>query len=217
MSGRPLGLEKPPLPGPEKGILDLGLLSQESEAATWEWLRGQRGVFVPPLETRLPYQPPALCSLRALSSLLLRRAALEHKASLLVASRAARPGAWQASLELVRRQLQDNPAYLLLKARFLAVFTLPALLATLPPDGVPTTLLAATRTGPESKDEDSLSELETEDEDRDEWLARPVSTSPVQRTPESAEGVVSCLDASDDLDVLRTRHSQHTRKRRWQL
>lgn len=219
---RPLGLERPPLPGPEKRALDLGLLCLDSEAATWEWwLRGQRGVCISPLETRLPYQPPGLCSLRALSRLLLRRAALERKASSLVLDRVAGPAAWQASLELVRRQLQDNPAYLLLKARFLAVFTLPALLATLPPDGVPTTLSAATRTGPDDED---LSELEPEDGDRDEQphcishgtQARSAPRSPMQGTPSSGEGFVSCLDASDDLDVLRTRHGRHARKRRWQ-
>ncbi|XP_010607273.1 snRNA-activating protein complex subunit 4 [Fukomys damarensis] len=165
----PLGLERPPLPGPEKRALDLGLLCLDNEAATWE----------------------------------------------------AGPAAWQASLELVRRQLQDNPAYLLLKARFLAVFTLPALLATLPPDGVPTTLSAATRSGPDDED---LSGLEPEDGDRDErphctphgTQAGSAPRSPVQGTPSSGEGLVSCLDASDDLDVLRTRHGRHARKRRRQ-
>ncbi|XP_012929218.1 snRNA-activating protein complex subunit 4 isoform X3 [Heterocephalus glaber] len=221
-----LGLERPPLPGPEKQALDLALVCLDSEVATWEpWLRGRRGVCVPPLETRLPYQPPALCTLRALSSLLLRRAALERKASSLASDGAAGPGAWQASLEWVRRQLQDNPAYLLLKARFLAVFTLPALLATLPPNGIPTTLSAATRTGPETEDEDLLSEPEPGDGDRHKrpcctshgMQARPVPRSPEQGTLESSEGLVSCPDASDDLDVLRTRHSRHARKRRQQL
>ncbi|XP_005408554.1 PREDICTED: snRNA-activating protein complex subunit 4 isoform X1 [Chinchilla lanigera] len=221
---RPLGLERSSLPGSEKRALDLGLLCLESEAATWEWVRGRQGVCVPPLQTRLPYQPPALCSLRTLSSLLLRRAALEHKAASLVADRAAGPGAWRASLELVRRQLQDNPAYLLLKARFLAVFTLPALLATLPPSGVPTTVSAAPRPSPETTDEDFSSELESEDGDRHEWLgctahgtqAGPEPGSPVQGAPDSGKGSVSCLDASD-LDVLRTRHGRHVRKRRRQL
>ncbi|XP_023422174.1 snRNA-activating protein complex subunit 4 isoform X3 [Cavia porcellus] len=221
----PLGLERPLLPGLEKRALDLGLLCLESEVVTQEqWLRGQRGVCVPPLETRLPYQPPALCSLRALSSLLLHRAALEHKAASLAVDRAVGPVAWRTSLELVRRQLQDNPAYLLLKARFLALFTLPALLATLPPDGVPTTLSAVLSTGLESTDED-LSELESGDGDGNEQLgctapriqARPMPMSPMQGTPDSGEGAVSCLDASDDLDVLRTRHGRHNRKRRWQL
>lgn len=165
----PLDLEKPslPQPGPEKGALDLGLLSQEGEAATQQWLGGQRGVRVRLLGSRLPYQPPALCSLRALSSLLLHKKALEHKAASLVAGgEAERPtGALQASLGLVRGQLRDNPAYLLLRARFLATFTLPALLATLAPHGIRTTLSAASIAGSESDDEDLLSELELADRD----------------------------------------------------
>nr|XP_024108574.2 snRNA-activating protein complex subunit 4 [Pongo abelii]XP_054377182.1 snRNA-activating protein complex subunit 4 [Pongo abelii]XP_054377183.1 snRNA-activating protein complex subunit 4 [Pongo abelii]XP_054377184.1 snRNA-activating protein complex subunit 4 [Pongo abelii] len=215
-----LDLEKPPLPqpGPEKGALDLGLLSQEGEVATQQWLGGQRGVRVPLLGSRLPYQPPALCSLRALSGLLLHKKALEHKATSLVAGgEAERPaGALQASLGLVRGQLQDNPAYLLLRARFLAAFTLPAFLATLAPHGVRTTLSAASRVGSESEDEDLLSELELAD--RDGQPGCTTATCPIQGAPDSGKcSASSCLDASkdlDDLDVLRTRHARHTRKRR---
>lgn len=160
----PLGLERPPPPprGPEKDALDLSLLSQESEPAVQEWLRGQRGVCVPPLGTRLPYQPPTLCSLRALSGLLLHKKTLEHRAAALVPGGAA--GTLQASRGWVREQLQDSPAYLLLKARFLAAFTLPALLATLPPPGVRTTLSAVTPTSG-SEDED-LEELAHSDGSR---------------------------------------------------
>ena len=156
------GLERPPppWPGPEKGAPDLRLLSQESEAAVRGWLTGQRGVCVPPLASRLPYQPPTLCSLRALSGLLLHKKALEHRAASLVPSGAA--GAQQAPLGQVRERLQSSPAYLLLKARFLAAFALPALLATLPPHGVPTTLSAAAGVDSES-DDDSLDELELAD------------------------------------------------------
>ncbi|XP_048669280.1 snRNA-activating protein complex subunit 4 isoform X2 [Marmota marmota marmota] len=217
--GGPLGLEKPQLSGSEKGALDLSLLSLESEAATRQWLKGQQGVHVPPLGNRLPYHPPTLSSLRALSNLLLHKKALEHKASSLVASGAA--GALQTSLELVRRQLQDNPAYLLLKARFLAAFTVPALLATLAPHGIRTTLSVATRASSESEDEDLLSELDLEN--RDNWLgcassrtqARPATTVPIQGALVSSEGAVpSHLDTFDDLDVLRTRHGRHARKQK---
>lgn len=218
----PLDLEKPslPQPGPEKGALDLGLLSQEGEAATQQWLGGQRGVRVRLLGSRLPYQPPALCSLRALSSLLLHKKALEHKAASLVAGgEAERPtGALQASLGLVRGQLRDNPAYLLLRARFLATFTLPALLATLAPHGIRTTLSAASIAGSESDDEDLLSELELAD--RDGQPGCTAATCHIQGPPDSGRcSASSCLDAFndldvDDLDVLRTRHARHTRKRR---
>lgn len=175
----PLGLERPPppRPGPERGALDLDLLSQESEAAVRDWLRGQQGVCVPPLGSRLPYQPPALCSLRALSGLLLHKKALERRATSLVPSGAA--GGLQASLGQVRRQLQDSPAYLLLRARFLAAFALPALLATLSPHGVPTTLSVATRAEPES--EDDLGELELTDGCSPSGpRAGPAATIPIQ-------------------------------------
>ncbi|XP_012637507.2 snRNA-activating protein complex subunit 4 [Microcebus murinus] len=213
--GPPSGTREPrgPQPGHEKGSLDLGLLSHKSEAATQEWLRGQGGVCVPPLGSRLPYQPPALCSLRALSGLLLRKKALEDKATSLVANGAARgqaeprAGALQAALGLVRAQLQDNPAYLLLKARFLAAFALPALLATLPPCGVPTTLSAATGVGSESEDE-GLDEPELTS-----------ARSPDQPAPGPGEGSApscpdTCADLDTDLHVLRTRRARHARKRR---
>lgn len=199
----PLGLERPPppRPRPERGALDLDLLSQESEAAVQEWLRGKQGVCVPPLGSRLPYQPPALCSLRALSGLLLHKKTLEQRATSLMPSGAA--GALQASLGQVRRQLQDSPAYLLLKARFLAAFTLPALLATLSPHGVPTTLSLATRADPES--EDDLGELELTCGPQ----AGPAATIPVQGAPDPGQS----LDGCDSLDVRRTRHAWHARKR----
>uniref|UniRef100_A0A8C7ERI6 Small nuclear RNA activating complex polypeptide 4 n=1 Tax=Neovison vison TaxID=452646 RepID=A0A8C7ERI6_NEOVI len=197
----PLGMERlpPSRPGAERGALDLDLLSQESEAAVREWLKGQQGVCVPPLGTRLPYQPPALYSLRALSGLLLHKKALERRAASLTSSGAA--GALQASLGQVHRQLRDSPAYLLLKARFLATFTLPALLATLSPHGVPTTLSVATRAEPES--EGDLEELELGDgRSAGGPQAGPVASLPAQ------------VDSFDNLDVLRTRHAWHARKRR---
>lgn len=164
----PQDQETPPTSGHEKKTLNLSLLSQESEAATLTWLKGCHGACVPPLGSRMPYQPPSLCSLRALSSLLLHKKDLEQKASSLVASQAAgsqaepKPGALQTSLELVQRQFRDNPAYLLLKTRFLAVFSLPALLATLPPSSVPTTLSAAMAVDSESDSED-FRDLELKD------------------------------------------------------
>uniref|UniRef100_A0A8C7B8Q0 snRNA-activating protein complex subunit 4 n=1 Tax=Neovison vison TaxID=452646 RepID=A0A8C7B8Q0_NEOVI len=205
----PLGMERlpPSRPGAERGALDLDLLSQESEAAVREWLKGQQGVCVPPLGTRLPYQPPALYSLRALSGLLLHKKALERRAASLTSSGAA--GALQASLGQVHRQLRDSPAYLLLKARFLATFTLPALLATLSPHGVPTTLSVATRAEPES--EGDLEELELGDgRSQGTYISHCV---PRQGAPDPGQGS-SCLDSFDNLDVLRTRHAWHARKRR---
>lgn len=215
--GQP-GLEKlpPPWPGSEKGALDLSLLSWENEVATQAWLKGRQGVSVRPLQCSLPYQPPTLCSLRVLARLLLRKAALEHKAASLAAGGTAegpaepRPGSLQASLQLVGRQLRDNPAYLLLKTRFLAAFTLPALLATLPPPGVPTTLSAATRGASESEDEDlDLGELRFLHRHRREESSGPGAPAATRLVQGSAPG-----SAPDGLDVLRTRHSWHPRKPR---
>lgn len=203
----PQGHETPPTSGHEKKILNLSLLSQESEAATLAWLKGCQGACVPPLGSRMPYQPPSLCSLRALSSLLLHKKDLEQKASSLVASQAAgpqtepKPGALQTSLELVQRQFRDNPAYLLLKTRFLAIFSLPALLATLPPNSVPTTLSAAMAVGSESDSED-LGDLELKD--RASQLdcptcrvqADPAATAAIQvRMLGQADGSCSTLPA----------------------
>ncbi|XP_021047585.1 snRNA-activating protein complex subunit 4 isoform X2 [Mus pahari] len=230
----PQGQEIPPTPGPEKKALDLSLLSQESEAATITWLKGCQGVCVPPLGSRMPYQPPSLCSLRALSSLLLHKQDLEQKASSLVASQAAgaqpepttgaqpepTTGALQASLELVQRRFQGNPAYLLLKTRFLAIFSLPAFLATLPPNSVPTTLSPDMAVVSESDSED-LGDLELKDRARQldcmacRVQASPAAPDPVQRAPSPGEvSAPSPLDASDDLDVLRTRRARHSRKQR---
>ncbi|KAB0356051.1 hypothetical protein FD754_000207 [Muntiacus muntjak] len=206
---RPLDLEEPLLSwlGLENEALDLSLLSQESEAAAREWLQGQRGVPAPAPGSRLAYQPPMLCSLRALSGLLLRKKDLEHGASVLVPGSPA--GALQASLGQVRERLRDSPAYLLLRARFLAAFALPALLATLSPRGVPTTLSVSTGPDPETdSDQLDLEEPELTVSDGDPG-------DPAQGAPDPGRGSApSCPDSPDDPDVLQTRHSRHVRKRR---
>uniref|UniRef100_A0A8C2S4M6 snRNA-activating protein complex subunit 4 n=1 Tax=Capra hircus TaxID=9925 RepID=A0A8C2S4M6_CAPHI len=206
---QPLDLEEPLLPwlGLENGPLDLSLLSQESEAATQEWLRGQQGVPVPALGSQLAYQPPTLCSLRALSGLLLRKKDLEHGAAVLAPDGPA--GTLQASLGRVRERLRNSPAYLLLRARFLAAFTLPALLATLSPRGVPTTLSASAGPDPET-DSDDFDPEEPELTDSD---GEP--GDPTQGAPDPSQGPArSCLDSPDNPDMLQTRRLRHVRKRR---
>uniref|UniRef100_A0A8C6E0S7 snRNA-activating protein complex subunit 4 n=1 Tax=Moschus moschiferus TaxID=68415 RepID=A0A8C6E0S7_MOSMO len=206
---QPLDPEEPLLSwlGLESAALDLSLLSQESVAAAQEWLRGRRGVPVPALGSQLAYQPPTLCSLRALSSLLLRKKDLEHRAAVLAPGGPA--GALQALLGWVRERLCNSPAYLLLRARFLAAFTLPALLATLSPRGVPTTLSASTGPDPETdSDELDLEEPELTDSDGQ-------SGDPAQGAPDPGQGSApSCPDSPNDLDMLQTRRSRHVRKRR---
>ncbi|XP_043772314.1 snRNA-activating protein complex subunit 4 isoform X2 [Cervus elaphus] len=184
---RPLDLEEPPLSwlGLGNEALDLSLLSQESEAAAREWLQGQRGVPAPAPGSRLAYQPPMLCSLRALSGLLLRKKDLEHGAAVLAPGGPA--GALQASLGRVRERLRDSPAYLLLRARFLAAFALPALLATLSPRGVPTTLSVSTGPDPET-DSDQLDPEEPELTDSDGDTGDPAQTRTWIQTREGVPG-----------------------------
>ncbi|XP_047907258.2 snRNA-activating protein complex subunit 4 isoform X2 [Anser cygnoides] len=152
-----------------KTLLDFSLISLEDEELVKEWLSGEQGVQVPPLQTRLPYFPPFLCNLKTLSRLLLQKAALEKQAACLLPSDASRgEGAGvdlRAITELVHQKLGDDPAFLLLKARFLAAFTLPAVLATLSPPKVATTLSASRKQYDESDEEEWQSENEVSEEE----------------------------------------------------
>ncbi|XP_075761685.1 snRNA-activating protein complex subunit 4 isoform X2 [Pelodiscus sinensis] len=153
-----------PAPSAEKNLLDVSLISLEDEASVKEWLRGKRGIQVPALKTGLSYLPPFLCNLKTLSRLLLQKAALEQSVSCLGTFAECGDGDAGIDLpavrELVRQKLSDNPAYLLLKARFLATFTLPAALATLPPPRVTTTLSRSWQQSSESEEEESLTDKE---------------------------------------------------------
>ncbi|NWZ51642.1 SNPC4 protein, partial [Haliaeetus albicilla] len=162
--------DSPPQPttsSAEKNLLDFSLISLEDEGLVKEWLNGKQGVQVPSLQTKLPYLPPFLCNLKTLSKLLLQKAALEEQAACLLASDAGQDEGAGVDLhaikELVQQKLGDNPAYLLLKARFLAAFTLPAVLATLPPPKVTTTLSASRKQYEESDEEEWQSEKEVSD------------------------------------------------------
>ncbi|NWV22644.1 SNPC4 protein, partial [Origma solitaria] len=167
IASKPPSADLPPQPSTssaEKNLLDFSLISLEDEGLVKEWLSGKRGVQVPSLQTRLPYLPPFLCNIKTLSKLLVQKAALERQAASLLPSEASGDGDTQdvfhAIGDLVQQKLGDNPAYLLLKARFLAAFTLPAVLATLPPPKVTTTLSASRMQHEESDDEEWQSEKE---------------------------------------------------------
>ncbi|XP_009976060.1 PREDICTED: snRNA-activating protein complex subunit 4 [Tauraco erythrolophus] len=175
IASKPLTMQpadSPPQPttsSAEKNLLDFSLISLEDEGLVKEWLNGKQGVQVPSLQTRLPYLPPFLCNLKTLSKLLLQKAALEEQAACLLPSDASRDEGTGTDLdairELVQQKLGDNPAYLLLKARFLAAFTLPAVLATLPPPKVTTTLSASRKQYEESDEEEWQSEKEVSEEE----------------------------------------------------
>ncbi|XP_021269479.1 snRNA-activating protein complex subunit 4 [Numida meleagris] len=165
----------------EKTLLDYSLISLEDEELVKEWLSGKQGVQVPSLQTTLPYFPPFLCNLKALSKLLLQKAALEKQAARLLSSDGGQ-GEGEVDLnaitELVHEKLGNDPAFLLLKARFLAAFTLPAVLATLPPPKVATTLSASRREYGESDEEEWQSEEEASEDEScgDELDARSDGT-----------------------------------------
>ncbi|NWY39733.1 SNPC4 protein, partial [Sylvia atricapilla] len=156
------GPPEPSTSSAQKNLLDFSLISLEDEGLVKEWLSGKQGVQVPSLQTSLPYLPPFLCTIKTLSKLLVQKAALEEQAASLLPSEASGDGGtgdvFHAIGELVQQKLGDNPAYLLLKARFLAAFTLPAVLATLPPPRVRTTLSAMGNEDEESDDEEWQSE-----------------------------------------------------------
>nr|XP_012433802.4 snRNA-activating protein complex subunit 4 isoform X1 [Taeniopygia guttata] len=161
IASKPPSADVPPQPSTshaEKNLLDFSLISLEDQELVKEWMSGKQGVQVPPLQTRLPYLPPFLCSIKTLSKLLLQKTALEEQAASLLPSEAGGDGGtgdvFHAIGELVQQKLGDNPAYLMLKARFLAAFTLPAVLATLPPPKVTTTLSAIGKQLEESDDEE---------------------------------------------------------------
>uniref|UniRef100_A0A8D0HQL4 Small nuclear RNA activating complex polypeptide 4 n=1 Tax=Sphenodon punctatus TaxID=8508 RepID=A0A8D0HQL4_SPHPU len=221
----------PPLFAPfhEKNLLDFSLLSLEAVTAVREWLQGKEGVQIPLLERSFPYLPPFQCSLRTLSGLLLQREALEQSAARLVASEDRAEGedapASQGALrELVQQRLKDNPAFLLLKARFLAVFTLPAALATLPPPRATTTFSRGWRQDSDSEEESLLSsdkegataaELDgpAGTEPGRDHAALPDQVSGSQASPAAS----ASDDGTDQASVLRPRRSSRLRKRRWQL
>ncbi|NXB96260.1 SNPC4 protein, partial [Vidua chalybeata] len=165
IASKPPSADVPPQPSTsraEKNLLDFSLISLEDQGLVKEWMSGKQGVQVPSLQTRLPYLPPFLCSIKTLSKLLLQKAALEKQAASLLPSEASGDGGtgdvFRAIGELVQQKLGDNPAYLLLKARFLSAFTLPAVLATLPPPKVTTTLSGIGKQLEESDDEEWQSE-----------------------------------------------------------
>ncbi|XP_060697613.1 snRNA-activating protein complex subunit 4 isoform X3 [Hemiscyllium ocellatum] len=126
---------------PTNYTVDFSLLSCEQEAVMRDWLQGKGGIQVPGMPTSLPYLPPFSSTLRVLSNLLLHKATLEQNLSGFGPPDGADPkNRLKAARAWVAEHLQNDPAYQLLKSRFLSAFTLPAFLATLPPHGNRTTV-----------------------------------------------------------------------------
>uniref|UniRef100_A0A8C0G387 snRNA-activating protein complex subunit 4 n=1 Tax=Chelonoidis abingdonii TaxID=106734 RepID=A0A8C0G387_CHEAB len=209
-----------PTPSAEKNLLDVSLLSLEDEASVKEWLRGKRGIPVPPLETSLAYLPPFLCNLKTLSRLLLQKKTLEQRVSCLGTSEEHNDGGAGTDLPAVRalvwQKLSDNPAYLLLKARFLAAFTLPAVLATLPPPSVTTTLSSSWQQCSESDKEESSADKELMEVEScgKEPVEVPLDSKGAAGEAPAVQSVSGSGADVGEARVLQTRRSTRFRKRR---
>ncbi|XP_061460027.1 snRNA-activating protein complex subunit 4 isoform X2 [Rhineura floridana] len=225
----------PPLLREEKVSPDYSLISLEDVSAVREWAKGGPGGQAATPRTRLPDLPPFLSSLKTLSVLLLNKEALERSASTLVT-----PGGqegepvgpdWNATLlrRLVRERLQDNPAYQLLKGRFLAAFTFPAALAARPPSRVTTTLSGGRWGESSSYGEDSSSsspssssEEEEEEEEEGRDAGREPSGAAAREPREAADALAEQEEAgadstgSDQSGALGFRRSSRLQTRRRQ-
>ncbi|CAB1321586.1 unnamed protein product [Coregonus sp. 'balchen'] len=122
---------------PELMQFDPNLMFMEDPAQVREWLSGKRGVALPDLDVTLPYLPPFVSSLNTLSGLLKCKTTLAINAMLVLPPEEKENQEEQQQVAAVRRfvaeRFSHNPGYLLLKARFLSCFTMPALLATINP------------------------------------------------------------------------------------
>ncbi|XP_055516244.1 snRNA-activating protein complex subunit 4 isoform X3 [Leucoraja erinacea] len=155
----PEGTKQPVPPSQsDKTSIDFTLLCDDKDPVTRDWLEGKGGIRVPGTSTSLPYLPPFAATLRGFSNLLLHKKILEQN---VLAHEAADVNELidpkirlEAARVQVRERLQNSPAYQLLKARFLSAFTLPALLATLRPEGTSTTISSSN----EDLDQDSSGE-----------------------------------------------------------
>uniref|UniRef100_A0A665W3B1 Small nuclear RNA activating complex, polypeptide 4 n=1 Tax=Echeneis naucrates TaxID=173247 RepID=A0A665W3B1_ECHNA len=127
---------------------DSSLMFQEPQSMVCDWLSGQNGVSIPGLGVALPYLPPFVSNLSTLRVLLrAKKSLIRSSVQLLTPSVTEAPQEEKeeelvaAVRQMVAERFSGNPAYQLLKARFLSCFTVPALLATIQPITKKTTKL----------------------------------------------------------------------------
>ncbi|XP_007243989.3 snRNA-activating protein complex subunit 4 [Astyanax mexicanus] len=121
-----------------KGLsLDSDLMFVEDPALVRKWMKGDDGISLPDLEHKMPYLPPFVSNIKTLVSLLKAKESLLKEALHLLPEEERVGSEEEAKVSAVRKvvseKLKSNPAYSLLKARFLSCFTLPAFLATVHP------------------------------------------------------------------------------------
>lgn len=159
---------------PEPLRFDPTLILLEEPSKVSEWLTGKTGVVLPNLEVALPYLPPFFSSLASLSAL------LKHKKALTTSTLHLLPQGEQDASEkdrvatirqLVAERFESNPGYLLLKARFLSCYTLPAFLATINP------ISEKNKSRSNSPTNDEEEEVE-EEEHEEQAAARDEPTTP---------------------------------------
>ncbi|KAM3912064.1 snRNA-activating protein complex subunit 4 [Leptodactylus fuscus] len=142
----------------DKNIVDLSLISLEAEASVKDWLQGKSGGGT--LKNNMAYLPPSACNLKTFSRILLEKKTLEEGAFRLLPHSEEEEGGERDIRrkreildELVEQKLKDNPAYNILKQRFLSAFMFPGLLAAFTP---PNSTAAKSVVKSEVKDEDNI-------------------------------------------------------------
>ncbi|XP_017546592.2 snRNA-activating protein complex subunit 4 [Pygocentrus nattereri] len=126
-------------PSPRPGTLsfDFSLMFHEGSAQGKNWIQGNDGISLAQLEKKMPYLPPFVSSISKLVSLLKAKESFLQGAVQLLPEEERAKSEEEAKVAAIRKlvseRFKNNPAYSLLKARFLSCFTLPALLATIHP------------------------------------------------------------------------------------
>ncbi|KAL6465396.1 hypothetical protein MHYP_G00255290 [Metynnis hypsauchen] len=126
-------------PSPRPGTLsfDFNLMFHEGSAQGKNWIQGDGGISLAQLEKEMPYLPPFVSSINKLVSLLKAKESFLQGAVQLLHEEERAKSEEEAKVAAVRKLVSErfktNPAFSLLKARFLSCFTLPALLATIHP------------------------------------------------------------------------------------
>ncbi|KAL0979726.1 hypothetical protein UPYG_G00188760 [Umbra pygmaea] len=119
---------------PRKMSFDPKLMFKEVPGEVGMWFRGKNGVTLPELDVTLPYLPPFVSNLTTLSALLKHKPMLAANAKLVLTpeeKNQSEEDQIAAVRSHVAERFSHNPGYLLLKARFLSCFTMPAFLATI--------------------------------------------------------------------------------------
>ncbi|KAF7687322.1 hypothetical protein HF521_014550 [Silurus meridionalis] len=124
-------------PRPKQMTFEPSLVFFEQPAQVKNWMNGNGGISLPGLENKMPYLPPFVSSINTLTNLLKGKDSLLKSAVQILPEEHRDNSDEDAKIAAVRKmvseRLKTNQAYLLLKARFLSCFTLPALLATINP------------------------------------------------------------------------------------